>query len=180
MKNFPVVKESESLEKLLTQVREIHEFLAEFYKEIPVEFFDAKAIPDGWTPKRNLEHIIISNKYFGLWIGAPGFLLKLWGKPKKNQIPIERIDATNRKAIKEYGVYRPTESPFPEEMRDKLLDQLKSSVIYLEEKISKRTEEELDTFKALFGGMSLRTFVYFILKHNLHHSQVVQLRLQKK
>ena len=180
MKVFPVIKESDSLEKLLVQVREVHEFLYEFYRDIPSNLFEAKAIPEGWSPRRNLEHIISSNKYFGLWIGAPRFLLKLWGEPRKVQIPIEKIDPTNRKAYREYGIYEPTEVSQVEENREKLLGKFKNSISYLEEKISKRTDIELDTFKAVIGGMSLRTFVYFILKHNLHHSQVVQMRLQKK
>lgn len=176
MANFPSVQTVNNKEELILEVKRIHEFLYEFYEGIPIEYFNGNAIPEGWTPRQNLKHLISSNKYFGLWIGAPRFLLSLLGKPKEGQIPIEKISATNRKGIKDYGKYRKDPNPNPRD-KEELLKKFRVKIDYLVNQIESRTEDELEKFRAPFGGMNLKTFVFFILKHNLHHSQVVQLRL---
>ena len=108
MKSFPNVHLSETKQDLIKQVTEIGNFLHEFYKETPDELFVSRAIPDGWTIKRNLKHVISTNISFGWWVGAPLFFLKLFGKVNHKQLSIDKIYPSNRK-LKDYGKYDPND-----------------------------------------------------------------------
>jgi len=111
-------------------------------------------------------------------IGLPSFLLRLFGKPKAKQPTIEELNPTNRNGITDYGRYERSNS-FNSKAKEMLLSEIEISAVKLNKQIDKRTEEELDSFRVIFGGMSLRTFIYFLLKHNLHHTGVVRKRLEK-
>ena len=60
-----------------------------------------------------------------------------------------------------------------------LLKLIESSAHKMNKHISKRTDEELDNLRGLFGGMTMRTFIYFLLKHNVHHTNIVKLRVEE-
>ncbi len=177
MTHFPTVTYSETKQDLINQFYSIHTFLYEFYKETPLEFFNSKGYPDGWSIKRNLKHVISSNYSFGIWIGAPSFFLKLFGKIKHSHRFVDKINATNRNGITDYGKYFKSESNQQSE-KDELLKQLQESCEHICKKIDKRSEQELNEFRGFFLNMSLKMFCLFVLKHNLHHSNVVNLRLK--
>ncbi len=177
MKQFPTVTYSETKEELIEQFISVHDFLYEFYKETPLGYFNSKGFPDGWSIKRNLKHVISSNYSFGIWIGIPTFILKLFGKIKKAHYNIDKVHPTNRKGITDYGRYLKSEKNSQLE-KDKLLSQLKESCEHICKKIDKRSEEELNELRGFFLNMNMRMFCLFVLKHNLHHSNVVNLRLK--
>lgn len=178
MKNLPTIYQSKTKEELLKQVLDVHQAIAEFYRSIPEGYFESNAIPDGWSVRRNMKHVIGTNKAFGFFIGLPTFLLKILGKPKAKQPTVDQIDPTNRHGITNYGRYEKTNSANSLK-KEKLLRSIQSSAIYINKQIGKRTEEELDTLSGLFGGMSIRTFIHFLLKHNVHHTNVVKLRMEE-
>ena len=177
MTQFPTIVYSESKEDLIKQYISVNDFLYKFYKETPLEYFNSKGFPEGWSIKRNLKHVISSNYSFGLWIGAPSFFLNLFGKIKKSHHSIEKINPTNRNGITDYGRYLKSENNSQKE-KDKLLKQLNESCDHICRKIEKRTENELDEFRGFFLNINLKMFCLFVLKHNLHHSNVVNLRLK--
>jgi uncharacterized damage-inducible protein DinB len=173
---LPIVIECKSKDEIIQQTMDVNRAIFNFYKEVPDNLLDSPAIPDGWSIKKNMKHVISTNNGLGrIWFSLPNFLLKLWFKPRIPQINIEKIDPTNRHGITDYGRYFPGRSHFEE--KEKLLSQILTSSEALCETINKRSEEELDSLPGPFGGMSLRTFAYFIMKHNLHHTGVVRTRL---
>lgn len=177
MKNtFPVVYNCKTKEDLLRQISEVNDVIVEFYKKVPLNIPQKDAIPDGWSLKKNMKHVINSNNFFSKFIGLPKFLIKIFGKPKNPQIPLEKISPTNRPNITDYGKYTGKEN-FSTGEKEKIIQNILKSSEKLKNSVQKRTEEELDGLSGLFGGMSLRTFVLFILKHNLHHVNVARLRL---
>lgn len=173
---FPSVIASKTKLELIQQVMDVNDFLFQFYKDSPNHLFLSNAVPDGWSIKRNLKHCTSSNIYFGWWIGLPPLFIKLLGKPKKDKVSIERIRATNRFGITDYGKYLPGEEVKAEE-KTKLLDEFIKSRDYFIKKIESKSEIELNSLKSPFGGYSLFNFSLFTLKHNLHHSNVVNIRL---
>lgn len=176
MNTLPTVHYSETREDLIQQIRDIHHAIVEFYKQTPNELFSTRPIPEGWSIKGNMKHVISSNKIFSSWIGAPGWFLKIFGKPKKKPLPIEKIVPTNRLNVTDYGQYT-KHSPAKPGEKEKLIEGIYASTEKLIQAIEKRTDEELDTFRSPFGGHNLRTFCHFLLKHNLHHAGVVRTRL---
>jgi len=177
MTQFPNVEYNENKEDLIKQYNLINDFLYEFYKSTPLEYFNSKGYPEGWSVKRNLKHVISSNYSFGKWIGAPSSFLKLFGKVRKPHLLVDKIKPTNRNGITDYGRYLKSENNKQEE-KDKLLQQLNESNAYICGKINKRTEDELNEFRGFFLNNNLKMFCLFVLKHNLHHSNVVNLRLK--
>ncbi len=176
MYTLPTVHFSDNKEDLLKQVRYVHKEIVEFYKSTPDELFSTNPIPEGWSIKRNMKHVISSNKIFSIWIGAPRSFLKLFGKPKKATPSVDKIIPTNRLNITDYGKYSKN-SPFPPGEKEKLIQGIFASAEKVCQAIEKRTDEELDSFCAPFGGVNLRTFCHFLLKHNIHHTGVVRTRL---
>lgn len=176
MNPFPKVLSSETKSELIQQVKEVNDFLFQFYKDSPDLLFESSAIPEGWSIKRNLKHCTSSNYIFGWWIGLPVFILKLFGKPKNHHISIEAIKGTNRFGISDYGKYIESIQTNPID-KQKLLEEFKKSSEYFIKKIDSKSIEELNSLKAMFGGYSLRMFCLFTLKHNLHHTNVVNIRL---
>ncbi len=177
VQKLPTIYPCKTKEELFKQVLEVNQAIADFYKNIPDDIFASKAIPDGWSVRRNMKHVISTNANFGIWVGLPPFILKLWGKPKASQPTIEQLDPTSRHGITNYGKYEKS-NPNPKE-KAKLLLLIQASAEKLNGQIAKRSEEELDTLSGLFGGMNMRTFCYFLLKHNVHHTNVVRLRLEE-
>jgi hypothetical protein len=173
---FPTVNASETKSELIQQIKDVNDFLFQFYKDSPNQLFLSNAVPDGWSIKRNLKHCTSSNITFGWWIGLPPFFIKILGKPKTDNVTMERIRATNRFGITDYGKYLTGEEVTSEE-KTKLLDEFIKSKDYFIKKIESKSEMELKSLKAPFGGLNLFNFSLFTLKHNLHHSNVVNIRL---
>jgi uncharacterized damage-inducible protein DinB len=177
VQTLPTIYQCNSKDELKTQVINVHKALAEFYKNLPDEIFESPAIPDGWSVKRNMKHVISTNNLFSILIGLPRFLFKLLGKPKSDQPTVEKLDPTNRHGITNYGNYTKSTSRHIQR-KEKLLQAIIVSAEKINKAIDKRTEEDLDKLPGPWGGMSLRTFILFTLKHNVHHTNVVRLRIE--
>ncbi len=176
---LPEIYSCKTKEEMLKQITDVHNAIVNFYREIPDNAFQKNAIPDGWSVKKNMKHIISSNYLFARYIGLPRFFIKLLGKPDSPQKAIDKISPTNRPSIKDYGKYTEREV-YKLGLKEKLLQDITESSEKLKKAVQKRTEEELDDLSGLFWGMNLRTFVLFILKHNVHHSNVARARLENK
>ena len=152
MQTLPTVYPCKSKEELSKQVLDVNKALADFYKNLPDELFSSKAIPDGWSIKRNMKHVISTNASFGLWIGLPTFILKLRGKPNANQPIIEALDPTNRHGITNYGVYEKSNSS-DSGKKDKLLNLIQSSA----EKVNSKM------YVSSFRQISLKDYLVLLL-----------------
>lgn len=178
METLPIVHDCKTKEELIEQANSVHKAIAEFYKNIPDNLFNGEAIPDGWSVKRNMKHVVSTNVFFAKWIGLPAFILKRFPKPSEKQLNAQTMVVTNRKGITDYGKYNTSRHPHLF-LKEKLLKAISASNEKLCRAINKRTEEELDSLPAPFGKMTLRVFILFILKHNVHHTNVVRLRVEQ-
>jgi hypothetical protein len=178
MQNFPVVYQSSTKAELTKQVLDVHSFLEEYFLSIPEDLFTVEPEPEGWSIKENIQHIITINKWSAVYIGMYRPIFALLGKASSNQLKPEEIIVTNRRNVLNYGRYPSKAKPYLK--KPILCAKILSSAQKLNFAIEKRTEEELDTFAVPILKMSLRTFVYYLLKHNLHHANVVRLRLENK
>ncbi|MBI3396672.1 MAG: DinB family protein [Spirochaetia bacterium] len=175
---MPVVKHSATKQELLQQIDDVHNAIMDFYRDVPDDIIMSSADPEGWSVVRNMKHVASTNKLMSRWVGMPGGLLKLLGRPKKPGLKVEDLVPTNRPNLREYGRYHTHEKSHPE-VKARLLEKIAASVTRLKHAVDKRTEEELDIRRAPFGGMTLRMFVHFVLKHNIHHTNVARTRLEE-
>ena len=173
---FPEIHHCKSKDEIIKQIQIAHEAIEQFYRNLPDDAFLANAIPDGWSVKKNMKHVSSTNNFFSLYISLPKFLLRLFGKPKTPQVPIEKLNPTNRPIVKDYGKYT-KKDPFVSGEKEKYLKAIIDSSEKLKRAVLKRTEEELDSLPGMFWGMSLRTLAMFVSKHNLHHTNVVKIRI---
>lgn len=176
--SFPTIVTCGTKAEILAQLAKTQESLIEFYKSVPADRWNSAGTPEGWSPARNAKHVASTYRFFGTWIGLPAWFLRLLGKPGP-QKPVEELSPTNRPGIKDYGFYRPGK-PVPDAERSRLLSLIEETGQRFQQKIESRSEEELDTLKGAFGGMSLRVFSLFVLKHNIHHTNVARLRLESE
>lgn len=176
MQTLPTVQFSRTVPELETQIRETHKSLADFYRSVPLDLFNADGKPEGWSPKRNLKHVTKTNNLILIWAKLPRWFIGLWPKPK-NTDSVEKLRPTNRPGLTEYGSYTKSD-PFTEEERERMIEEMLLSSENVAKSVSKWSEEDLDRLPGLFGGVSLRMFYLFLLKHNLHHTNVVRIRLK--
>ncbi|MEQ8351267.1 MAG: DinB family protein [Leptospiraceae bacterium] len=174
---LPEVHSTESISALLEQCESIQKAVETFIREIPLEYLNEQGYPEGWSPARNIKHVGNSLTLFSKFIGAPAWFIALFGKAKASMPPIESVRPTNRPPRYDYGTYKPGK-PCTEEKREALIQGLARSFERFKKSLQKRNEEEMDRRKGLFGGMSLRLFAHFVLKHTVFHLQVVRTRLQ--
>jgi hypothetical protein len=173
--SFHQVHSCKTKAEVLEQLEAAQKAIMDFYRSVPYEKLNCPGVPEGWSPARNMKHVISTNKFFGLWIGLPAWFLRLFGKPDPRKT-VEASSPTNRPGITDYGTY-PGSYPAKPGQKEELLRQIDESGKKFGARIAGRTEEELDTLKGAFGGMSLRAFALFVLKHNMHHTGVAKQRL---
>lgn len=177
MQNLPVVRSCKTREELASHIDEIHAGLCAFLRDVPEELLFSPAEPEGWTVAKNIKHIASTNRLMSRWINLPNWIIKLRGKPR--QQTIEELLPTNRPNISNYGRY-PQPTRVRPGAREQLAEGLLTSADRLKKAILKRSETELDSLAGAFGGMSLRAFVLFTLKHGVHHAGVARTRLLQK
>ncbi len=173
---LPEVHTTDTIPALLEQCDHVQKELEAFVREIPLEYLEVSGYPEGWSPARNIKHVTNSLTLFARLIGAPAFILKIQGKVKRSMPQIETIRPTNRPPRYDYGTYKPGK-PAAEQKREALVQKLNSGFEKLKRAIQKRSEQELDERKGPFGGMNLRLFSHFVLKHTVFHLQVARSRL---
>ncbi|MCX7999839.1 MAG: DinB family protein [Leptospiraceae bacterium] len=174
---LPEVVEVKTIQEMQKQILDIHNSLAEFYSQTPDELFQVQPIPEGWTIKKNIQHTISVNgmAHFILSLWKP--IYKLFGTPKNPQPQLHQILVSNRTNINDYGYY-PKEMKNYGKKKQILIKKLVSSCEKLANSLNFMTEKELEDLASPFYGMNLKNFIYFILKHNIHHANVVRIRLE--
>jgi hypothetical protein len=180
MNSFPVVYDVNTKEELIIQVRSVNSSLIDFYMNVPEDLLFAEAIPSGWTVARNMKHVSSTNNSFSFWIGLPNFFLKYYSKPSLKQLSAAEIVPTNRPNISNYGTYYKLKSKNSNlEEKKNLLDKIQFSNEKVINALNKRSQDELLKFASPMGGYNLQNLTLFLLKHNIHHSNVARLRLEQ-
>lgn len=173
---LPKVTEVYSVREMQNQILSVHNSLAEFYTASPDELFNVQPIPDGWTIRKNLQHTISVNNMAKILLNLWKPIYKILGKPKK-QPTLEQILVSNRLNVSDYGYY-PKEIQKSGTDKKNLITRLLLSAEKIKDSLNSKTENELEQTCSPFYGMNLKNFIYFVLKHNIHHANVVKNRLE--
>lgn len=131
-----------------------------------------------WTAGQQLEHIVISVSAVNQALLLPNFLLKLiFGKANRKsrtydelvQKYLSKLQAGGRAS----GRFVPKSVTL--DKKDKLTKKLMSEVEKMNRKISKLSENELETLimpHPLLGKLTLREMFYFTIYHVQHHHEI--------
>lgn len=140
-----------------------------------------RTLADKWTSSQQLEHIIKSVKSVDMAFGLPMFVLKmkfgLANRPSKTYTELVKKYLKTLEDKKDYEIpseFAPDEIPLVR--KEKSLKKLKKIVSKLADRISRFSEEELDTYilpHPLMGKLTLREMLYFTAYHVKHHDQQI-------
>jgi uncharacterized damage-inducible protein DinB len=134
-----------------------------------------KSVNNKWTPGQQLEHIYLSIKPLRMALSLPKFMLKLiWGKANRKSKTYEELVAKYQHKLAQGG--RATSKFVPKQVslsqRENLFKLIPIEITSINKKLTKFTEEELDTYilpHPLLGKLTLREMMYFTIYHVEHH-----------
>ncbi|MCB1137712.1 MAG: DinB family protein [Leptospiraceae bacterium] len=176
MRPLPEVHSTSTIPELVDQSDQIFQEVAAFIREIPLESLNVSGYPEGWSAAKNVRHVANTMSFLSSYLGAPSWLHKLRGQSKSKMPAIEEVRPTNRPPRYDYGTYN-AGKPAPEALREELINKLQRAIEKFKKALQRRTEEEMDQRKGAFGGMNLRLFSEFMLKHTVFHLSVVRARI---
>ena len=134
-----------------------------------------------WTSSQQLEHIIKSVKQVDMAFGLPMFVLKMkFGVANRPSSTYADLVNKYLRILEDKKDYVVPSGFFPEEIplvrKEKSLKKLEKLATKLASRISRFSEEELDTYllpHPLMGKLTLREMLYFTAYHAEHHDQQI-------
>lgn len=156
-----------------------HNFIAKISSLSATDF--NRNLNEKWTSSQQLEHILKSVKPVDMAFGLPMFVLKMkFGLANSPSKSYNELVQKYLKTLDEKKGYE-TPSEFTPEViplirKEKSLKRLEKLAGKLVSRISRFSEEELDTYilpHPLMGKLTLREMLYFTAYHVEHHNQQV-------
>ena len=138
-----------------------------------------------WSPGQQLKHVYLSTKPIKLIFLLPKFLLNIFfGKPKRPSKSYNEVITDYQKALANGGkapsMYIPKQISI--DKKERLIKQLNNTVDKLIDKLSQKSEEDLDTIftpHPLLGKITLRELYCFTIYHISHHHKKTEENLTK-
>lgn len=166
--------------QIITELLAHHNSFAENLNVLSNEDFELK--PSGkWAAGQQLDHIIKSVKPVDMAFGLPMFVLKMkFGLSNRPSKTYDDLVAKYQKALVEnkgYDIperFNPNEIPLKAKTRK--LTKLKKLIEKLSSRLSRYTEDDLDTYilpHPLIGKLTLRKMLYFTIYHVQHHDKQI-------
>ncbi len=165
-----------NLPTLQQHLRTNHQSFTDFIGNISDEDF-IKSVNNKWTAGQQLEHIYLSIKPLRMALSLPTFMLKLiWGKANRKSKTYEELVDKYQHKLAQGG--RATARFVPKTVslnqRETLLKSVLLEITFINKKLTKFTEEELDLYilpHPLLGKLTLREMMYFTIYHVEHHKK---------
>jgi hypothetical protein len=177
VRHLPEVRDCNTIPEMIEHADQVCNELIAFIREIPLDYLEVKAYPEGWSASKNVTHAVGTLRLVSKWIGAPLWVIRLRGKSKMEMPSIKEVRPTNRPPRYDYGTYRAGKQS-AESTREELARRLQSGFEVWKTAVQKRTEDEMENLKGAFERMNLRLFCMFAVKHAVFHLQVVRSRLE--
>jgi hypothetical protein len=156
-----------------------HQSFTNYIQSLPDEKF-VQSNHGKWTPGQQLEHILLSIKPLRQILTVPKFVLSLiWGKAnRESKIYEDLIDKYHNK-LQQGGraMARFVPKQVSLNQKGKIAQSIGNEVKWLNEKLDKFTEEELDRYilpHPLLGKLTIREMMYFTIYHALHHKMMTE------
>lgn len=172
------------------------EIISELNEQYEVFISTLKALSDSdfeqsnekkWSAAQQLEHIIKSVKPVDMAFGLPMFVLKMkFGLSNRPSKSYDDLVAKYLRVLRENPNYEmPKEyapNGIPLARREKSLAKVSKLIGKLTKRLSRYTEEDLDTYilpHPLMGKLTLREMLYFTIYHVQHHQKQIHKNLKE-
>jgi len=169
----------EIISALSEKVDAFNDYIAPLSKE------QFEATPNGkWSAGQNLDHLIRAIKPLQPAYGLPKFALRImFGKTNRPSKTYDELVAKYKTKLaaggRASGPFIPLFIGF--EKKDELIKKYAQQKQKLISKIEKQSETDLDKYilpHPLLGKVTLREMLYFTIRHNEHHLELLKSRIQ--
>ncbi len=163
--------------------------IARFYSELPLEIFYARP-KQGWSPWRNLRHLVKTGIALNLGLLQPRFMLRLFfGRDAKGR-PLEETGADYLNMLaggRKAGIYAPVNwARTPRDMaqtHEGIIEAWKRTITAGMGIVEKKwPDADLDRYRLphpLLGKIPVREMLQFSLLHAYHHTEIVRKRVKR-
>lgn len=156
-----------------------HQVFINYIQSLPSDAF-VQSNYGKWTPGQQLEHILLSIKPLRQILTVPKFVLSLiWGKANRESKTYENLIDKYHSKLQQGGRaaarFVPRQVSF--DQKEKIAQSIGNEVKWLNEKLDKFTEAELDRYilpHPLLGKLTIREMMYFTIYHVLHHKMMTE------
>lgn len=167
-------------DQIILSLHNNHQKFIDKIKSISDTDFNRK-LNSKWTSSQQLEHIIKSVKPIDMAFGLPMFVLKMkFGVSNRPSKTFDALVKQYLKVLEDNRDYILPERFAPEEIplkhKQKSLIKLKKLIEKLNSRLSRFSEEDLDTYilpHPLMGKLTLREMLYFTAYHVQHHDRQI-------
>ena len=178
-----------SREQLLSAFASVHSQATEVWRRCSDEQFFAPAADGGWSPARNVTHLVDSLSAVTRALRLPRFVPRLlFGAARQPSRSLEEVVLAYRGALSGgagAGRYTPSEvsaEADPAATRRQVLARWQAALPALSAAVVRWDEAALDRIRLphpILGKLTVREMLHFSLYHLAHHANVVAQRLNK-
>ncbi len=182
--HLPDVESIFTKEDMIENMDKITESIRAFYGDMPPETFFLSPADGGWSPEKNLRHLIKATQAIYLGLMSPKFTLFIFGSGKEKSRTILEIKTAYLAKLNAgggAGVFTPIgdHSKVEPEAQKKLLQDFTKLFSKYKQKISAWDEKDLDNYNMphpILGNLTIREMLLFSIFHLFHHSEKVEAR----
>lgn len=182
--HFENIKTIYSKEEIVNNLDSIIEAIVSFYSDLPVDYFFQTPADGGWSPEKNIRHLIKSTQPIHLGLVSPKVALLLFGSVKEKSRTMSEIKSAYLAKIEAgggAGIFTPIrENTTPDQtIQQKLIQDFIKLFGKYKKQISAWSEEDMDKYKMphpLLGNLTVREMILFSIYHLFHHTEKVEHR----
>ena len=172
-------------EDILENLDKIVASLTEFYGNISPEIFFELPNDGGWSPEKNLRHLIKSTQPIYLGLIFPKFTLYLFGLRKKksmSMIQVQKAYLEKLNSGRGAGVFTPIGNNLKvdPELQKKMIYDFITLFAKYKKQIAQWKDQDLDNYNLphpILGNITVREMILFSLFHLFHHTEKLEIRL---
>lgn len=181
MKNFKI----NSTDQLISKISEAFEEVFVLCSKLEVQEFESST-NDKWSPREQVEHLLLSTKPVVKSLRAPRERLAAFGfssePPRNYQEIVETYQQYLNDGAKAIDRFIPAKNP-SQLNKKALLDDWKLTAHFLRQNIREWFDADLDSYclpHPLMGNLAIREMLYFTLYHTHHHLNQIHTSLNQK
>lgn len=171
-------------EDILENLDRITESIAAFYNDIPPENFFLPPADGGWSPEKNLRHLIKGTLPIYLGLLSPKFTLLIFGSGKsksRTMLEIKNAYLIKINSGSGAGVFTPIgeNTKIDISLQQKLVSDFSKLFGKYKKQILSWEDSDLDKYNMphpILGNITIREMLLFSIYHLFHHTKKVEAR----
>ena len=172
-------------EDMLENMDRVVDAICAFYGDIPPEAFFLSPANGGWSPEKNLRHLLKSTQPIYLGLMSPKIALFIFGSAKeksRTMLEIKNEYLTKLNTGSGAGVFTPIgeNTKVDTEAQKKFIADFNKLFGKYKKQINSWEDSAMDKYNMphpILGNLSIREMLLFSFFHLFHHTEKVEARL---